>query len=204
MGSDSGFACGSGQPYFSEERAAGFSGFAGGEVRLVCQTGIVPVAAVAPDLSKVVSLVHRQKKVTRSQYRHSINARIPRRREVSGARKGESVFALQNLERSPDREAARLRIQTACPGERAAVAFVPCRVIPPRRPALLDFKFAATALVGSLVMALVATFAPVPAQIAVLGAFVSILGGLFLAYLEQEGPREARRNEMVERLVLHR
>jgi hypothetical protein len=73
---------------------------------------------------------------------------------------------------------------------------------PSRRPVLLDFKFAATALVGSLIMALVATFAPLPAQIAVLGAFVSILGGLFLAYLEQEGPREARRNEIVERLAV--
>src|SRR4051794_11978041 len=73
---------------------------------------------------------------------------------------------------------------------------------PSRRPVLLDFKFAATALVGSLVMALVATFAPLSAQIAVLGAFVSILGGLFLAYLEQEGPREVRRNEIIERLAV--
>ena len=70
----------------------------------------------------------------------------------------------------------------------------------PGRPVLIDFKFGATALIGSLVMALVSTFAPLAAQIAVLGAFVSILGGLFVAYLEQEGGREARRNEVLERL----
>lgn len=70
------------------------------------------------------------------------------------------------------------------------------------RPVLLSFKFGATALIGSLVMALVSTFAPLPAQIAVLGAFISILGGLFVAYMEQEGSRETRRNEVLERLAV--
>lgn len=70
------------------------------------------------------------------------------------------------------------------------------------RPVLFDFKFGATALIGSLVMALVSTFAPLPAQIAVLGAFISILGGLFIAYMEQESSREARRNEVLERLAV--
>ncbi|MBX9626516.1 MAG: hypothetical protein K2X82_22135 [Gemmataceae bacterium] len=51
-------------------------------------------------------------------------------------------------------------------------------------------------------MALVATFAPLPAQLAVLGAFISILGGLFVSYLEQEESRDRRRNEVIERLAV--
>ena len=35
-------------------------------------------------------------------------------------------------------------------------------------------------------MALVSTFAPLPAQIAGLGACISILAGWFIAYIEQE------------------
>jgi hypothetical protein len=71
---------------------------------------------------------------------------------------------------------------------------------PPRRSALLNFKFVGAALLGSLTMALVSALAPLPAQIAVLGALVSILGGLFLSYLDQEDERERRRNEAVEQL----
>ena len=56
----------------------------------------------------------------------------------------------------------------------------------PRQVVLLSFRFLGAALVGSLAMALVTTFAPLPAQLAVLGAFISILGGLFVSYLEQE------------------
>ena len=41
---------------------------------------------------------------------------------------------------------------------------------------------------------------PVPAQVAVLGACVSILAGLFVAYAEQEEARERRRAELLERL----
>src|SRR3712207_3269431 len=70
----------------------------------------------------------------------------------------------------------------------------------PRRPVLLNFKFIGTALAGSLTMALVSTFAPLPAQVAVLGACVSILAGLFVAYVEQEDRRESRRLEILERL----
>lgn len=73
---------------------------------------------------------------------------------------------------------------------------------PPRLPVLLSFRFLGTALVGSLTMALVATFAPLPAQLAVLGAFISIVGGLFVSYLEQEESRDRRRNEVVERLAV--
>ncbi len=51
-------------------------------------------------------------------------------------------------------------------------------------------------------MALVATFAPLPAQLAVLGAFISVLGGLFVSYLEQEESRDRRRNEVIERLAV--
>ncbi len=73
---------------------------------------------------------------------------------------------------------------------------------PPRRTALLSFRFLGTSLIGSLVMALVAAFAPPAAQLAVLGAFVSILVGLFLSYLEQEESRDRRRAEALERLAV--
>jgi hypothetical protein len=51
-------------------------------------------------------------------------------------------------------------------------------------------------------MGLVCTFAPMAAQVGVLGVFVSILGGLFLSYLEQEAERERRRAEMIDRLTI--
>lgn len=72
----------------------------------------------------------------------------------------------------------------------------------PRQVVLLSFRFLGTALVGSLAMALVAAFGPLPAQIAALGALVSILGGLFLSYLEQEEERDQRRGEAIERLAV--
>ena len=72
--------------------------------------------------------------------------------------------------------------------------------LPETRSVLFSFKFVGIALAGSLTMALVATFAPVPAQVAVLGACVSILAGLFVAYAEQEEARERRRAELLERL----
>jgi hypothetical protein len=71
---------------------------------------------------------------------------------------------------------------------------------PVRRSVLLSFRFLSTAALGSLLMALVAVFGPVPAQLAVLGAFVSILGGLFLSYLGQEEERERQRAQMIESL----
>ena len=69
------------------------------------------------------------------------------------------------------------------------------------RTVLLSFKFLGTALVGSLTMALVSAFAPMPAQVATLGACVSILAGLFIAYVEQEGERERRREELLAQLL---
>lgn len=51
-------------------------------------------------------------------------------------------------------------------------------------------------------MALVATFAPPPAQLAVLGALVSILDGLFVSYLDQEDQRDRQRTEVIERLAV--
>jgi hypothetical protein len=69
-----------------------------------------------------------------------------------------------------------------------------------RRSVLLSFKFVGTALVGSLAMALVSAFAPPQAQVGVLGAFISTLAGLFIAYMEQEDRREKRRNELFEKL----
>src|SRR3982074_3339019 len=69
------------------------------------------------------------------------------------------------------------------------------------RPSVLfNFKFLGTALAGSLTMALVSTFAPLPAQIAVLGACISLLAGLFVAYVEQDAEREQRRAELLEKL----
>lgn len=73
---------------------------------------------------------------------------------------------------------------------------------PPRRSALLSFRFLGTAILGSLVMALVCTFGPLSAQIGVLGAFISILGGLFLSYLAQDDQRERQRTEVIERLAV--
>src|SRR4051812_17489131 len=70
----------------------------------------------------------------------------------------------------------------------------------PRRSVLLNFKFLGVSLVGSLTMALVSTFTPLSAQVAVLGACVSILAGLFVAYVEQEDERERRRAELLEKL----
>lgn len=64
---------------------------------------------------------------------------------------------------------------------------------PPTRSVLLNFKFLSTALVGSLVMGLVSIYASLAEQIATLGAFVSILAGFFLAYVEQEDWREHRK-----------
>lgn len=70
----------------------------------------------------------------------------------------------------------------------------------PRRSALLSFRFLGTSVIGSLAMALVSVFAPLPAQVAVLGALVSIMAGLFLSYLEQENERERRWAELLEKV----
>lgn len=69
------------------------------------------------------------------------------------------------------------------------------------RPVLLSFRFLGTSLVGSLAMAVVSIFAPPPAQVAALGACVSVLAGLFLAYLEQEDVRECRRESLLRQLL---
>lgn len=69
---------------------------------------------------------------------------------------------------------------------------------PPHQQSVLwNFKFVGTALAGSLTLALVSTFAPPPAQIAVLGSTISILAGLFVAYVEQEDAREKSRAELL-------
>jgi hypothetical protein len=70
-----------------------------------------------------------------------------------------------------------------------------------RRSVIFSFRFLGTALIGSLVMALVCTFGPPPAQLAILGALLSILAGLFLSYLEQEDERDRRRSDMLQRLA---
>ena len=69
-----------------------------------------------------------------------------------------------------------------------------------RRSVLFSFRFLATAVAGSVLMALVSSFGPLPAQLAMLGAFISILSGLFLSYLGQEEQRERERAEAIRSL----
>jgi hypothetical protein len=73
---------------------------------------------------------------------------------------------------------------------------------PAHRSVLLSFRFAGVALVGSLTMALVSVFASPDAQLAILGALISVLAGLVVSYVEQEETRERRRNEVLERLTV--
>src|SRR3954453_14110783 len=68
---------------------------------------------------------------------------------------------------------------------------------PRSKSVLWNFKFVGIALAGSLTSALVSTFAPGPAQMAILGSTVSILAGLFVAYVEQEDARERSRAELL-------
>jgi hypothetical protein len=70
-----------------------------------------------------------------------------------------------------------------------------------RRSALLSFRFLFTAALGSVLMGLVAAFGTPTAQLAMLGCFMSIVGGLFLAYLGQEEERERQRNSAIESLA---
>ena len=71
-----------------------------------------------------------------------------------------------------------------------------------RQPVLLSFRFLSTSLIGSLTVSLVCTFAPLPAQIGVLGSSVSVVAGLFLSYMEQEERREKGRAELLEKVQL--
>ncbi len=73
-------------------------------------------------------------------------------------------------------------------------------VEPQRRSAFFSYRFLLTAVTGSVVMVLVSTFGSFPAQLAIIGAFVSILGGLFLSYLGQEEQREKDRAKTIESL----
>lgn len=57
-------------------------------------------------------------------------------------------------------------------------------------------------LIGSFTMALVATFAPLTAQLGVLGAFSSILGGLFIGYVPQEEDRDRWCVEIFDRIAI--
>lgn len=66
-----------------------------------------------------------------------------------------------------------------------------------RRSALLSFRFLFTAVCGSVLMGLVAALGTPAAQLAMIGCFVSILGGLFLSYLGQDEERERQRNTVL-------
>jgi hypothetical protein len=70
-----------------------------------------------------------------------------------------------------------------------------------RRSALLSFRFLFTAAFGSVLMGLVAAFGTLSTQVAMLGCFISSLGGLFLAYLGQDEERERQRNIAIESLA---
>jgi hypothetical protein len=69
-----------------------------------------------------------------------------------------------------------------------------------RRSALLSFRFLFTAALGSVLMGLVAAFGTPAAQLAMEGCFVSVFGGLFLAYMGQDEERERQRNTVLESL----
>jgi hypothetical protein len=71
-----------------------------------------------------------------------------------------------------------------------------------RRSVLWSFQFLGTAIIGSLIMALVCTLVPMQAQLGVLGAFISILGGLFISYMQQEADRDRQHAEILERLAV--
>lgn len=75
---------------------------------------------------------------------------------------------------------SRVVAQRDLPSEPACRTVGAC----PRHLILLSFRFLCTATVESLVNALVALFTP--AQLAVLSALISILGGLFVGYVAQE------------------
>ena len=66
-----------------------------------------------------------------------------------------------------------------------------------RRSVLLSFRFLFTSVSGSVLMGLVAAFGTPAAQLAMLGCFVSVLGGLFLSYLGQDEDRERQRNAVL-------
>ncbi len=69
-----------------------------------------------------------------------------------------------------------------------------------KRSVLLSFRFLGIASVGALTMALVCTFAPIPAQLGMMGAWLSILAGLVLAFIQQENAREKRIAVALQRL----
>lgn len=59
-------------------------------------------------------------------------------------------------------------------------------------------------MLGSLIMALLCTFAPDSVQISIIGAYVSILAGLLLAFLEQDAKRDRQLHLLFQQLGLHR
>lgn len=71
---------------------------------------------------------------------------------------------------------------------------------PQYRSVVWSFRFLGTAVAGSIVMAVVSIFGGLSSQLAMLGAFISVLGGLFLSYLGQADDREQERARMIESL----
>jgi hypothetical protein len=70
----------------------------------------------------------------------------------------------------------------------------------PTRSPLLSFPFLATSILGGTVMGLVGIYGNLPTQIAVLGVWVSVLGGLFLEFVGRDEERDRTRSEALQRL----
>jgi hypothetical protein len=68
----------------------------------------------------------------------------------------------------------------------------------------LEIRFLAISIVGTLIVGIVCTFAPVFAQIAVLGGYISILAGLLFSFLARESQREQQINLIYDHLGFSR
>jgi hypothetical protein len=70
-----------------------------------------------------------------------------------------------------------------------------------RHSVLLSYKFIGPAVAGSLIMAALCAWAPVPLQLFGLGVLVSVLGGLLLGKLDRKEKDEAQRQVALEKLA---
>jgi hypothetical protein len=64
----------------------------------------------------------------------------------------------------------------------------------------VSFPFLAASILGGTVMGLVGIYGSLPTQIAALGVWVSMLGGLFLEFVGRDEERDRTRSEALERL----
>lgn len=101
---------------------------------------------------------------------------------------------------------ALVRIRRAKRRPHDAVAIPPCLLyrwrMADRRSVLVTFEFLGISLAGALAMGLVCALAPPAAQLAVLGSLVSILAGILVGYIRQDGERERRRGQLLAKLAV--